>query len=103
MRRCAHHQQGRPQLAGPGPTSEETSFLPGLLIGEAFEELVAHHGDAGQEDAVLLEVHLVVLVAVQVAHQLLECSFICPFLREGEAAGRNQKSGGQGGSAGGQS
>lgn len=63
------------------PASQEPSFLPGLLIGEAFEELVAHHGDAGQEDTVLLEIHLVVLVAVQVAHQLLECSFICPFLR----------------------
>lgn len=53
-----------PSWQAPPRTSEETSFLPGLLIRAAFEELVAHHGDAGQEDAVLLEVHLVVLVAV---------------------------------------
>lgn len=69
----------------PPPTPEDPSFFPGLLIRETFEELIAHHGDAGQEDAVLLEVHLVVLVAVQVAHQFLERSFICPFLQEEEA------------------
>lgn len=57
------------------------SLLPGLLVRETLEELVAHHGDAGQEDAVLLEVHLVVPVAVQVAHQLLEGGFVRPFLQ----------------------
>lgn len=88
------------QLAGPPPTSEEPSLLPGLLIREAFKKLVAHHGDAGQEDAVLLEVHLVVPVAVQVAHQLLESSFIRPFLQGEEAAGRNWKQEGQGGGRG---
>ena len=80
-----------PAVNPPPPTPEDPSFFPGLLIRETFEELIAHHGNAGQEDAVLLEVHLVVLVAVQVAHQFLERSFICPFLQEEEATGENQK------------
>lgn len=63
-----HCLQGRPQPAEPPTTYEEHSFLPGLLIRAAFKELVTHHGNAGQEDRVLLEVHLIVLVAVQVAH-----------------------------------
>lgn len=91
MGHCAHWRQGRPQLAEPPTTSEKLSFLPGLLIWEAFKEFITHHGDAGQEDTVLLEVHLVVPVAVQVAHQLLECSFICPFLEGEEATDRKQK------------
>lgn len=66
---------------------EEPSLLPGLLIWAAFEELIAHHSNAGQEDTVLLEVHLVVPVAVQVAHQLLKSSFIRPFLKAEEATG----------------
>lgn len=72
--------------------SEEPSFLPGLLVGEALEELVAHHGDTGKEDGVLLEVHLVVLVVVQIAHQLLQGCFICLFLRGEEATGRHEQS-----------
>ena len=80
-----------PAVNPPPPTPEDPSFFPGLLIRETFKELIAHHGDTGQEDAVLLEVHLVVLVAVQVAHQFLERSFICPFLQEEEATGENQK------------
>ena len=75
--------------------SEEPSFLPGLLIREALEELVAHHGDAGEEDTVLLEVHLIVLVAIQVAHQLLERCFICSFLQGEEATGRHRHPKGQ--------
>lgn len=80
-----------PAGSPPPPTPEDPSFFPGLLIRETFEELIAHHGDAGQEDTVLLEVYLVVLVAVQVAHQFLERSFIRPFLQEEEATGENQK------------
>lgn len=73
---------GRPH---PHTPSEESSLLPGLFIWAAFKEFIAHHGDAGEEDAVLLEVYLVIPVAVQVAHQLLEPSFICPFLEVEEA------------------
>lgn len=81
MRSCACCQQVRPQLVDPTPPAQRPLLLPGLLIREAFEEFIAHHGDAGQEDTVLLEVNLVVSVAVQVAHQLLEGGFIRPFLQ----------------------
>lgn len=69
----------------PHTSSEESSLLAGLFIWEVFKEFIAHHGDAGQEDAVLLEVYFVIPVAVQVAHQLLESSFIRPFLEVEEA------------------
>lgn len=79
VRHYAHSQHGRfPHW--PNTSSEESSLLPGLLIWAALKEFIAHHGNAGQEDTVLLEVNFIVPVAVQVAHQLLECSFICPSL-----------------------
>lgn len=69
-----------------------TPHLRSLHFGAAYqgtlEELV-HHGDAGQEDAVLLEVHLVVLVAVQVAHQFLELQLHPSFSAGEEATGGN--------------
>jgi hypothetical protein len=82
VRHYAHSQQGRSPTGKlhPNTSSEESSLLPGLLIWAALKEFIAHHGNAGQEDTVLLEVNFIVPVAVQVAHHLLECSFICPFL-----------------------
>lgn len=73
------------QTTPPHSPSEESSLLPGLFIWAAFKEFIAHHGNAGEEDAVLLKVYFVIPVAVQVAHQLLESSFIRPFLEVKEA------------------
>lgn len=83
VRHYAQSQKGRaPSSRRPRPhtSSAESSLLPGLFIWAAFKEFIAHHGNAGQEDAVLLEVYFVIPVAVQVAHQLLESCFISLFL-----------------------
>lgn len=65
------------------------SLLARHLVGVALEELVAHHGHAGQEGGILVEVHLVVPVAVQVAHQLLEAGLVRLFLPSGKR-GQNE-------------
>lgn len=64
------------------------SLLAELLGGAVPEELVEAHGDAGQEADVLLEVHLAVLVVVQVVHEPLELGIIHLLLwREGSGFG----------------
>lgn len=60
--------------------------LLAVLLGRAIpEELIEAHGDAGQEADVLLEVHLAVLVVVQVVHEPLELGIIHLLLWRGKS------------------
>lgn len=63
------------------------SLLAGLLGRAVLEELVEAHGNAGQEADVFLEVHLVVLVVVQVVRQPPELRLIHLFLPGGRGGG----------------
>lgn len=60
---------------GPaGPRQSESSASGPAW--RALEEVIAHDSDQGQENGVLLEVHLLVPVLIQVAHQLLQAVLI---------------------------
>lgn len=59
------------------PEASAPCSLPAWhLVRAVLEEVVAHHGHAGQEGHVLLEIHLAVTVAVQIAHELLQAGLI---------------------------
>lgn len=52
--------------------------------GGALEEVVTHDGDERQEHRILLEIHLLVPVVVQVAHELLQALLLHLLLRARE-------------------
>lgn len=53
------------------------SILCSLFLSE---EIIAHHGDAGNQSDILLEVHCPIRIVVQVLKYLVQVGFILCFL-----------------------
>lgn len=66
------------------PTQGAKHSASGPLWG-ALEEVIAHDSDEGQENGILLEVHLLIAVLIQITHQLLQAFLIYLLLKARES------------------